>query len=322
MSQFIVLKQRNDVEPWLTHVINASDSNTNELGFLPKIVFSTHAMRGNLYVLKSGTRYAGHLLFTSSHPRLKVTQMYVDAEFRGYGGGRKLLETLIAEHPSFAEIRARVAEDMDEANAFWERNHFRVHASMDGGQSTGRKISVRVRALDLPQLFPADPIQTLEGAIGSEFSSPSYLLDLNVLFDAGIRRERQPAFSGLIASERQGMCKLFISDEIANELHRSAQQGKVDRMMDFVATFETLSVGKDRDLEQAVSKLVFPNGIKDQNSWSDQGRSLDSLVSEYLQLFINQRTSQVQAMERLAAIADSTKAKLSSSYTRESLHRR
>lgn len=61
-----------------------------------------------------------------------------------------------------------------------------------GGATTGRTIVVRVRELPSPQLFPTrdlDPANPL-GLKSPSTEIPLFLIDLNVLFDLGPRRQR------------------------------------------------------------------------------------------------------------------------------------
>jgi len=268
-SEVAVLKTAAEVGPWIGMVISASDSNKKSLGFWPRDALAKLANRGRLYVLTSDSKYAGHLLFETKFPRLKILQMYVGPTHRKTGNASLLLNTLVLEHRAFASIIARVAEDMHEENIFWEKQGFYVLRIDDGGKTTGRKIVVRCKVLPTPQLFAIPQGVNFESAALSNFYAPNYLLDLNVLFDAGLRRTRNQAFANLLAAERQGMCKLFISEEIVAELNRTATIGKSDPMIDFVSIFPFYPVGKNKALEQVVQSIIFPLGPGDQNGQSD-----------------------------------------------------
>jgi ribosomal protein S18 acetylase RimI-like enzyme len=164
IDQFIVVEGGSDVLPFLNQVREAADGHRNSLGFLPKVVFEEFARRDNLYVLTErhaqGLRYAGHLLFERRFPRSHVVQMFIYPEYRRCGLASKLIDRLRTSltHVGFTSIYACVAEDLIEANAFWERQQFYVQRVVKGGASRNRQILVRCLELASPQLFPTSGI--------------------------------------------------------------------------------------------------------------------------------------------------------------------
>ena len=262
-----IFERYEDVSPHLADIVAASDANPDSLGFFPRSVFDDFARRGGLFVLlisgASGRHFAGHLLFQRQFPRASILQLYIAPESRGRGYARilcdRLAETLTSE--GFLSIYARVAEDLTEANLRWECLDFLVQRVQPGGATTGRTIVVRVRELPSPQLFPP---RDLDPANPLDLKSPSteiplLLIDLNVLFDLGPRRQRNEEAVALFKAERLNFCRLAISDELLAEL-KGHSSGRTDPMLDLASTFTTFPVSTEVDddpIVQQLSAMVF-----------------------------------------------------------------
>jgi ribosomal protein S18 acetylase RimI-like enzyme len=262
-----VVESCEEVTPHIPNIAAASDANRDSLGFFPRSVFEDFARRGGLFVLltsdASARNFAGYLLFQRQFPRASVLQLYVAPEYRGCGYARILCERLVRSLTSegFLSIYARVAEDLAEANSRWESLGFLVQRVEPGGATTRRTIVVRVRELPSPQLFPPrdlDPANPL-GLKSPSTEIPLFLIDLNVLFDLGPRRQRNDEAIALFKAERLNFCRLAISDELLTEL-RSHSFGKTDPMLDLASTFTTFPVSTEGDEDtvlQQLSALVF-----------------------------------------------------------------
>ena len=257
----------DEVSPYIADIVGASDANRDSLGFFPRSVFDDFSRRDGLLALLvsdvSGCHYAGHLLFQRQFPRASILQLYIDPKYRGRGYARilcnRVVETLTSE--GFLSIYARVAEDLTAANVRWEGLGFLVQRVEPGGATTGRTIVVRVRELPSPQLFPpqdVDPGNPL-GLKSPSTEIPLFLIDLNVLFDLGPRRQRNEDAIALFKAERLNFCRLAISDELLVEL-KGRSSGKTDPMLDLASTFTTFPVtmeGEDDRVFQELSSIVF-----------------------------------------------------------------
>lgn len=276
--QIVVLEKYSDVEPYLADVVHWGDSDKNALGFLPTRVYGLQAQKGNLFVattLSSGRlQYAGHLLFDARHPRASVLQVFVMPGARGHGTAKCLLDRL-KEHLTelhFISIYAGVAEDLHDANAFWERNGFYVQRTRPGGKTRNRTILMRSHELASPQLFERSGISTGNPfGLSTELQGekPIYLLDLNVLFDLGPRRPRNELALDVFHAERHGACQLAVSGELRAELVRTASTvQRSDPMHSWAAIFITFPVPPDTEkdkLIEALSGFVFPDRARDQH---------------------------------------------------------
>jgi GNAT superfamily N-acetyltransferase len=166
VSHFEILADSQSTKPFLDHVREAGDANRNSFGFLPNSVYAEFAHNDRLYVLVdrgvNGVKFAGHLLFDQRYPRAHVRQMFTHPDYRRSGVARRLINHLRVSLTSegFTSIYARVAEDLCEANAFWESEQFHVQNVKDGGAVRKRKILVRCHELSSPQLFPSSGISS------------------------------------------------------------------------------------------------------------------------------------------------------------------
>jgi GNAT superfamily N-acetyltransferase len=277
--QILVLEHSSEVVPHLGEVVASADGDRNALGWFPAEVFRQQALKGNLLVAvtlgESGAlAYAGHLLFDARHAKAKVLQIYVSPAFRGFGVAHRMLdrmkEQLTALH--FISIYANVAEDLRDANAFWERNGFYVQRTRPGGKTRNRTILIRCHELRSPQLFESSGITAtnpLGLAAPGVADKPIYLLDLNVLFDLRPRRPRYEAALDLFHAERHGACQLALSAEVKSELVRtSATAPQSDPMHAWAAVFITFPLPPESTKErliEALGAMVFPHHADERN---------------------------------------------------------
>jgi GNAT superfamily N-acetyltransferase len=287
-----VIDRYSEVTAHIANITAASDANRDSLGFYPRSVFEDFARRGGLFVLltsrESGECFAGHLLFQRQFPRASILQLYVAPEYRGLGYARVLCDRLAEDLTSeeFLSIYAGVAEDLTEANLRWESLGFPVQRIRPGGVTTGRTIVVRVRELPSPQLFPPrdfDPANPL-GLKAPSTEIPLFLIDLNVLFDLGPRRQRNDEAIALFKAERLNFCRLAISDELLAELRRHSS-GKTDPILDLANTFTAFPVGmegEDDTVLEKLSAIAFKNKTTLSRNDSSDLRHLRTAITNNL----------------------------------------
>lgn len=295
-EEFEIIDGYERTVPYLDMVREAADTHRESLGFLPTSVYDEFARRGFLYVLGKGNyqpSYAGHLLFSCSFPRAHVRQIFVLPSNRRQGLGGKLLRHLrdSLTQLGFISIFARVAEDLADANSFWELEEFYVQRVERGGVARNRQILVRCRELPSPQLFPPSGITSLNplGLPPSASSDvPLFLVDLNVLFDVLPRRLRRDEAASLFQAERMNSCRLAISSEIAEELRRTAHDGKTDPMGAYISVFPTFPLADGANLSALLGELatvVFPGRDLSEAARSDL-RHLATAIEHNLAGFI------------------------------------
>lgn len=304
-GQFKIITGFDNTSRYLDELRIAADAHRDALGFLPTGVFEEFARRDHLYIIveerSDGRPYAGHLLFERRFPRAQVVQMFVLERYRRFGLATKLVDALKASltRDGFASIYARVAEDLDEANAFWDRQHFYVQRVEQGGATRNRQILVRCHELESPQLLPTSGI-TVHNPLGLRVASadivPMFLLDLNVLFDLAPRRLRRADAIALFQAERMNFCRLAISNEIREELRRTTYQGKTDPMEAYLEIFPSFPLAKgdgESALIAELASLVFPNKSNDQltaNDLSDLHHLATAIQHDLAGLITNDNT--------------------------------
>jgi GNAT superfamily N-acetyltransferase/predicted nucleic acid-binding protein len=269
-NRFRIVCGHVSTSSFIAEVQEAADANKNALGFLPKSVFNEFARRDNLCVLTeeslNGPIYAGHLLFERRFPRAHIIQMFISQQYRRNGLATKLIDHLKSSltQDGFTSIYARVADDLNDANGFWDKQGFYVQRVEKGGVARGRHIIVRCHELESPQLFPTSGINP-HNPLGLQITTsdvvPMFLLDLNVLFDLAPRRPRHDDAISLFQAERMSFCRLAISNEIREELQRTAHHGKTDPMEAYLNIFPSFPISKDTstNLIKDLALMIFPS---------------------------------------------------------------
>ena len=296
-KEFEIIDSYERMLPYLDSVREAGDRYRDALGFLAASVYEEFARRGSLYILtrkQSGqSTYAGHLLFSCNYPRAHVRQIFTLPEHRRRGLADKLLHQLCDSltQLGFISLYARVAEDLAEANAFWERKGFYIQRVERGGAARKRSILVRCHELPSPQLFPPSGITSLNplGLPPTASSDvPLFLIDLNVLFDVLPRRLRRDEAAGLFQAERMNSCRLAISSEIAEELKRTAHDSKTDPMGAYISVFPAFPLAESVSVSNLLGELasiVFPGRALSDAAKSDL-RHLATAIEHDLAGFI------------------------------------
>jgi GNAT superfamily N-acetyltransferase/predicted nucleic acid-binding protein len=270
--RFSVLSERNQVSSYIAFAMQAADAERNSLGFLPERVYHDAALSGKLLIAvaqsSAGDDYAGHILFGGTFPFLRVFQVLVTPEYRRRKIASLLVQTLVryAEERGYLSIKARVAEDLEAANVFWEREGFAVLSRKSGGSSRQRTINVRARALDAPTLFGfasevTDP-HSLAIDAPVTLVRPLYVMDVNVFLDLVKNRDRSAATQRLIAAAWNRSVELTVSEEFVAELRRaSPKEGGSDPVLDVASALPRLPRVPTETLNSVLQKLgplVFP----------------------------------------------------------------
>ncbi len=296
-NDFEIIDSYERTLPYLDNVRESADTYRDSLGFLAASVYEEFARHGSLYVLtrkqSEQITYAGHLLFSCNFPRAHVRQIFTLPEYRRRGLAESLLRHLCNSltQLGFISLYARVAEDLSDANAFWERKGFYIQRVERGGATRKRSILVRCHELPSPQLFPPSGITSLNplGLPPSASSDvPLFLVDLNVLFDVLPRRLRRDEAAGLFQAERMNSCRLAISSEIAEELRRTAHDGKTDPMGAYISVFPAFPLADGANVSALLGELatiVFPGRVLSDAANSDL-RHLATAIEHNLAGFI------------------------------------
>ena len=271
VSRFAILIESGQAAPYLEAIKRVADAERDTLGFLPDRVYRDALFAGKLFVAiarDSGTdQYAGHLLFGGTYPFLRIFQVLVAPRFRRRRLASLLVQTLLkqAEEHGYLSIKARVAEDLSEANAFWEHEGFELIKRKSGGKSRGRTINIRARALETPTLFgtlPADAEpQCLLLSFPLSTPRPLYVIDLNVFLDLVKHRALNAETQRLIAAAWNRSIDVSVTEEFVVELRRATPASGADPVLDLALALPRLPHVPEALLQSLISELgtiVFP----------------------------------------------------------------
>jgi GNAT superfamily N-acetyltransferase/predicted nucleic acid-binding protein len=263
-----------DVAQFVDLVTKRADQEREALGFLPRRVYQQAAAQEKLLVAigseDGAEAYAGHLIFGGVFPSARIFQLFVEPRFRRQGVGRRLVQALIrkTQVAYYLSLTAKVANDLEDANAFWERMQFSLVRTTAGGISRGRSINIRVRILETPNLIsliksPA-PRKEADLQLVERLSTraPLYVLDLNVLFDVVRRRARATQAALVIGAGLANAIRLAVTEELIEELQRSSGQSESDPILELAMQLRPLPRPASEELDKicsALAAVVFPD---------------------------------------------------------------
>ena len=243
-----ILQDPAGVVDYIDQIRQLADDNRSSLGFLPASAYTEAAMKGHLWIAidRNTKKLRGHLFFGGSYPHLKVFQVHVLPEYRFEGVGGRLVGALkeYGEDNSWLTIRSRVASDL-EANKFWQGSGFRIVRQIPG--KSKRTINVYELELDVPSLFGRRQFPgASSGDDGRQIAyarpllpTPSYVIDLNVFFDAVRQRDAgESAF--IFSSALNGEIRVRVTPEFRRELERRSPDVSDDPVLEFARTLPTL----------------------------------------------------------------------------------
>lgn len=271
-----ILKDYSEIKPFIPTVRDAADRHRDSFGFLPANAYDEQAAAGKLWIaVTSDKSYAGHILFGGQYPTLRVFQLFTVQKFRRYGIARELLRALVnhGERLGYIMISAHVAADLV-ANKFWEKEGFVIYHQREGGKSRKRRINIRARELDTLSLFKHEravlhsALQDIRYTDGPISRAPTYILDVNVVFDAIRHRAATKYAQALIGAGLNNQVRLCISSEFIEELKRKAAND-TDPLLSFVSNLPTLPPADEsqvNDLVQQLRPAVFPSRNRGQAS--------------------------------------------------------
>ena len=232
-----VLKTPDEVMPYVDLVRQLGDDHRQEFGFLAETAYTQAARRNNLWVSVEPLSHAfqGYLLLGGVHPRRRVFHICVHPDYRKSGIGRKLISELIrySTERGYLYITARVSSKLN-ANFFWNRVGFSV-VDLASSKTKGTNIRIYSRDLDVPSLFDEDYIIHATTAMQLDprkpvLQTPSYVIDLNMFFDAHHNRDDGQS-SRIMASAFRHEFLLYVTPEFIVELQRSSRDPRNDPVL-------------------------------------------------------------------------------------------
>ena len=272
-----ILKRPEEVNAYVERVRQLADDHRDEFTFLPKDAYANAAERGNLWVVidTMSLDFRGYLLLGGQHPRMKVFQICIRRDHRLSGIARMLILELIrySTERDYLNITVRVSSRLH-ANKFWQQSGFHIIKQMK--EASGTTINLYSLNLDVPSLFSDDDStrSSLDHAAlqidprRPMLHTPSYVIDLNVFFDAKESRDDGHA-AQIIALSLEHTIRLWVTPEFVKELDRASRDHKNDPVLTFAKKLPTLShVPSDR-LQSIITDLrhVLPPTPTDPHRW-------------------------------------------------------
>ena len=243
-----LLKRAEEVLPYVPQVRSLADEHRREFGFLPGNAYGDAASRENLWVAvdEVSREFRGYLYFGGRHPRMKVFQICVPPEHRSSGIARTIISEFIrySQRLGYLTITARVLSTL-KANRFWQAQGFGIVRQMPskGAEAT---INLYAKELDVPSLFRWDRQSFSEPAAlridprRPLLPTPSYVIDVNVLFDM-IRDRDAGQCAQILASALRHQIRLFVTQEFVAELERNTKDPSADPVLAFARELPTLT---------------------------------------------------------------------------------
>jgi GNAT superfamily N-acetyltransferase/predicted nucleic acid-binding protein len=266
----IILSSTQDVLPFVDRIVGIADKHSDELGFLAAAAYQERVMRNQLWVAVSPDRkqVLGHLMFGGSQSSVKIVQLFVQPGARRAGIGSMLVGKLkdFARSGYFQSIRARVASDLA-SNQFWERQGFYIFQQVAGGSSRNRIINIRIHELPMNSLWGEGPEEDVSDWLHGRadvplLPSPTYALDLNVLFDVIHGRLEADLARKVFSAGLHGDFRLCVSQELSEELERHSRDSDADPVLKLARELPTLPRVDLRQLTEsteALRRIVFPD---------------------------------------------------------------
>lgn len=263
---FYILEKRHDrLFDLLPSIVEIANLEKEALGFIPEAGYREAVARGRLIAMVAQTErqieVAGFILFSGVFPHATVQQVAVASGYRRTGMASALINGLVSEleRVGFISIKANVASNLPNAQAFYERNGFEAIRERAGGTARNRRIIVRVRVLDTDHFFsPA-----AESEIGKfKFrktpkgkNEAFYTLDLNVFLDLAKNRARYELASKLFGAALSHRIRLAVASEFLRELQRNTTGLNGDPVLQMALQLPRLPPHKDSDLQPMVNGI-------------------------------------------------------------------
>lgn len=331
--EVIVKKRAGEVARFIQTIIARGDADRDALGFLPRGAYFDAARQEKLLVavtFREGSEiYVGHLLFGGAFPHLRIFQVFVEQPYRRTGVASQLIDAIIKEGEDnrYLTVSARVADDLVQANAFWEQKGFDVNRAVRGGPSSTRVVNVRTRYLNTPTLFNTAG-STPQGARDLQLiertpsASPTFSLDLNVLLDLVEKRSGAADVSQVIGAAMSNVVRLFVAQEFITELNRSHNPGSRDPVLEFARSlpqFPAVPPPVAARLKLELSSIIFPERarrgqlrLREQSDLLHLAAAIHNKVQGFItndQALLRRRTS-LQAKYRIDVIGVAEVARL------------
>ena len=241
MAEYL-LTHTEEVRPYVQHVRTLADAHRREFGFIPRSAYDDAALREKLWVTVGSVSrdFRGYLYFGGRHPRMRVFQICVAPGHRSSGIAQRIISEFAqySQRLHYLNITADVLSTLP-ANRFWKSQGFEIIRQIPSKREDAT-INLYSKELDVPSLFRGDEYRQSSGGPTTFqidprrplLPTPSYVLDLNVLFD--VLRDRDTGqCAQILASALSHHIGLFVTHEFVAELKRNTQDPSADPVLAF-----------------------------------------------------------------------------------------
>lgn len=268
---FALVTDRQNLALYVDQVRFAADQEREAFGFIPAAAYDDFAFQERLIVAveESSSELVGYTIVGGATPQGRIFQTWTKSSFRGRGIGHKLIGEVIRRFEvwGYLSVRAEVAADLPDANQFYGSLGFDIVRVKTGGEARRRQINVRVRELATPSLLDVSSAESqglgkLELGPSTSPRSPLYLIDVNVLLDAGKKRDRAPFVQQLISAAFDNEVRLAVSSEFVSELEAQTDKRADDPMLELARALPRLLAPRGERLHRWLAELgtvVFPS---------------------------------------------------------------
>ncbi len=309
MSNTKILKNSQEVLPYLDTIKTATDANRNSLGFLSVGAYEDAIKNGKLWVAADANgNYLGHLMHGGKPPQeLRIFQIYVGENGRGSGVATSLIKEITehGENLSCLNLRADVANDLADAVKFWQSQGFCALAPRRKKNATGREVLIFHKRLSTPSLLPVETLPLSITARPIANAPDSYVIDLNIFLTLIKNQEDGTLISEIMQAAVAGEFSLFVTPEFQEELIR-AKKGNVDPVLDLAG--KTLPVLDKIDetelnrLKEEIRTIVFPDRSQTRREAANDESDLRHLaycIQNYKSGFLTQEKALLRARDAL-----------------------
>ncbi|MCK5374100.1 MAG: GNAT family N-acetyltransferase [Alphaproteobacteria bacterium] len=304
-----ILKNSQDVFPFLEMIKTATDANREALGFNPVGVYEDSIKKGKLWVATdSHGNYLGHIMLGGKPPQiLRIFQIYIGNNHRGLGVASLLIKEVIEHGESLfcLNLRADVANDLTNAVKFWQSQGFCALAPRRKKNTSGREILIFQKRLSTPSLLPLEDLPLNITAKPTINGWDSYVIDLNIFLTLLENRENGELISEIIQAAIAGEFSLFVTPEFQEELKRNKKE-KSDPIFDLaekaLPVLDKVDDAELGKLKEDIRQIVFPDRSQTRkNAANDESdlRHLAYCIQNSKSGFITEEKTLLRAKEAL-----------------------
>lgn len=239
-------------------VLALHKANRTTLGPMPDAAFRDRAKHRGLLLGLQDAELVGYMLYDiPRHNIIKIVHLCVDADARGSGLARALVDESIRLHPGRSIITAACRTDYG-IDGFWRSLGMHAASERPGRALNGSTLTNWVKRINVDSGLDLLEIASLESGL------PLAVLDTNIVGDLfsqlGTRRDHREETSELQADWLQPLVTFAVSGEVDNEITQIQDAAERKHLRAATTHLTRLSTRRpgDRSLEDALLAATDP----------------------------------------------------------------